>query len=70
VDIIGICKTTNENCIDIVEEIGKCTNTELNVIEAYRIDFFGIKAKYYISEIINTGYAQRSNSQCKSSCII
>lgn len=38
VDIMGIPKTTNENCISIVEEIGKRTNTELKVIEAYRIN--------------------------------
>lgn len=37
VDIIGIPKTQNENCLSIVENIGKNTNTELNVLEAYRV---------------------------------
>lgn len=46
VDIICIPKTINENCIDIMKEIGKITNMELKIIEAYKNKFFGIKAKY------------------------
>jgi len=38
VDITGIPKTQNENCKLIVEEIGKKTNTAIDVIEAYRIN--------------------------------
>lgn len=38
VDITGIPKTLNENCKQIVEEIGKKTNTEIDVIEAHRIN--------------------------------
>ncbi|XP_060855550.1 uncharacterized protein LOC132933357 [Metopolophium dirhodum] len=38
VDITGIPKTQSENCKQIVEEIGKKTNTEIDVIEAYRIN--------------------------------
>lgn len=40
VEIKGIPKSTNENCISIVEEIGKKTNTKLKDLEAYRINSF------------------------------
>lgn len=43
VDVMGIPKTTNEDCISIIEEIGKKTNTELKVLEAYRINSFTSK---------------------------
>jgi len=43
VDVTGIPKTTNEDCISIIEEIGNKTNTELKVIEAYRINSFTSK---------------------------
>lgn len=38
VELTGIPKTQNEDCISIIDEIGKKTNTELNIIEAYRIN--------------------------------
>jgi len=40
VDITGIPKTINENCMLIVEDNGKKTNKEINILEAYRIDSF------------------------------
>lgn len=40
VKITDIPITTNENCISIIEEIGKKTNTELSALEVYRINSF------------------------------
>ncbi|XP_025407433.1 uncharacterized protein LOC112681388 [Sipha flava] len=37
VEIIGIPKTENENCINIVKEIGKKLNIDIPVVEAKRI---------------------------------
>lgn len=55
VDIIGIPKTTNENCIDIVEEIGKITNTECKVIEAYRINSLVSKQNIITAKLSTLG---------------
>jgi len=43
VDVMGIPKTINEDCISIIEELGKKTNTELKVLDAYRITSFTSK---------------------------
>jgi len=40
VEITGIPKTNNENCVWIVEEIGKMTITVFKLLEANRINFF------------------------------
>ncbi|XP_022163152.1 uncharacterized protein LOC111028725 [Myzus persicae] len=51
VEISGIPKTTNENCVLIVEEIGKKTNTELKVLEANRINFFNSKQNIILAKL-------------------
>lgn len=51
VEITGIPKTTNEDCILIVEEIGKKTNTELKVLEANRINFFNSKQNIILAKL-------------------
>lgn len=51
VEITGIPKTTNENCVLIVEEIGKKTNTELKVLEANRINFFNSKQNIILAKL-------------------
>lgn len=38
VDITGVPKTQNITYVSIIEKIGKIINTELNVIEIYRIN--------------------------------
>jgi len=51
VGITGIPKTTNENCVLIVEEIGKKTNTELKVLEANKINFFNSKQNIILAKL-------------------
>lgn len=51
VDITGIPKTQNENCKQIVEEIDKKTNTEIDVIEAYRINSFISKRSLIVAKL-------------------
>lgn len=51
VEITGIPKITNENCIMIVEEIGKKINTELKVLEANRINFFNSKRNIMLAKL-------------------
>jgi len=51
VDITGIPKTINENCKLIVEEIGKKTHTEINILEAHRIDSFISKRSIIVAKL-------------------
>ncbi|KAL4113377.1 hypothetical protein QTP88_017009 [Uroleucon formosanum] len=51
VDITGIPKTINEDCKLIVEDIGKKTNTEINILEAYRIDSFISKRSFIVAKL-------------------
>lgn len=51
VEITGVPKTTNEDCVVIVKEIGKKTNTELKVLEAKRINFFNSKQNIILAKL-------------------
>jgi len=51
VDITGIPKSQNESCTSIIEKIGKITNTELNVIEAYRINSTASKQNIKVARL-------------------
>ncbi|CAI6364272.1 unnamed protein product [Macrosiphum euphorbiae] len=51
VDITGIPKTINEDCKLIVEDIGKKTNTEINILEAYRIDSIISKRSIIVAKL-------------------
>lgn len=51
VDIVGIPITTSENCISIVENIGMKTNTAIKVLEAYRVNHFGLKQSKIVAKL-------------------
>lgn len=54
IDITGIPQTTNENCSEIVKQIGLKTNTTINVIEAKRIHINNSKNSIIVAELETT----------------
>lgn len=54
IDITGIPQTTNENCSEIVKQIGLKTNTTVNVIEAKRIYISNSKNSIIVAKLETT----------------
>jgi len=54
IDITGIPQTTNENCSEIVKQIGLKTNTTINVIEAKRIYISNSKNSIIVAKLETT----------------
>lgn len=60
IDITGIPQTTNENCSEIVKQIGLKTNTTINVIEAKRIHINNSKNSSIIVAKLETTEMKRT----------
>lgn len=66
VDITGIPTTANENCIEIVKDIGIKTNSKINVLSANRIHFNNSTKSIIVAQLESTEMKKNLISNSKT----